>query len=83
MFPNNMQFLGHERDKERYQEAEQLRLIKIARGESSNSRSMWRLVVTWLGHQMVRLGTSLQDQGGVSMPDLFSMETVETGYTQN
>lgn len=80
MFPNNMQFLGRERDKERYQEADHLRLIKIAKGEQPSSKARVQTVINWMGSQMVKWGGKLQSYGQTSV---FSTGQVETGYPQN
>jgi hypothetical protein len=74
MFPNNVQFLGRERDKERYQEAEHIRLVKIARGDGLNVKVMLRAVVARVGAQMVKWGTKLQGKGSVSLPTVASID---------
>jgi hypothetical protein len=79
MFPNNMQVLGRERDNERYQEAEHLRLIKIAQGEQPGSGLIVRTAISWLGSQMVRLGTKLQAYGRVSLPMQAQLSNSDNG----
>lgn len=60
MFPNNMQILGRERDRERYQEAEHIRLVKLARGEQFNYGAAIRKIIAGLGRQLIKWGTGLQ-----------------------
>jgi hypothetical protein len=74
MFPNTIEFLGRERDKERLADAEHIRLVKIARGQQFNYGEASRKIVTWLGSQMVKWDAKLQSQG--SAPKVSSMETV-------
>lgn len=83
MFPSNMEFLGRERDRERFQEAEHLRLVKLARPQLFNYQETTRKLAAWLGSQMVELGRKLQGYGGTPLSDVFSLEKIETGYTQN
>lgn len=68
MFPNNMQILGQERDRERYQEAQHIRLVKIARGEQSGYGAATRKLVSRLGNQMIKWGTELQAYGVTPFP---------------
>jgi hypothetical protein len=63
MFPSNMEFLGRERDRERFQEAEHLRLVKLARPQLFNYQATARKLTAWLGGQMVELGCKLQGCG--------------------
>ena len=65
MFPNNVEHLGRLRDRERLQEAEHIRLVKMARPEMFNVRETARKSATWLGSQMIRLGSKLQGYGTV------------------
>ena len=74
MFPNTIEFLGRERDKERLADAEHIRLVKIARGQQFNYGEASRKIVNWLGSQMVKLGAKLQSQRAA--PKVNSMETV-------
>jgi hypothetical protein len=73
MFPNNVQFLGRERDKERYQEAEYIRLVKIAQGDGFNGKVMLRTVVAQVGAQMVKWGIKLQGVTSKSWPAVASI----------
>lgn len=68
MFPNNMQILGQERDRERYQEAQHMRLVKIARGEQSGYGAAIRKLVARFGSQMIKWDTELQAHGVTSLP---------------
>lgn len=63
MFPNNVDILGRLRDQERLQEAEHIRLVKIARPRMVNYRESARKSAAWLGTQMIRLGSKLQGYG--------------------
>lgn len=68
MFSSNMQFLGQERDRERYQEAEHIRLVKIARGEPLNYGAAVRKIMAGLGRYMVKWGNELQAYGVTPLP---------------
>lgn len=74
MFPSNIEFLGRERDRERFQEAEHLRLVKIARGDGFNGKAMLQTVVAQVGAQMVKWRTKLQGKGSVSLPTVASID---------
>ena len=76
MFPNNVSFIARERDKERYQEAEQIRLIKIDKLHPDYREGMLRKVANWLGSQMVKWGAKLQDYGSTPLPEVSSLETI-------
>lgn len=65
MFPNNVELLGRIRDHERLQEAEHIRLVKIARPRMFSSREIARKSAAWLGSQMIWLGNKLQGYGAV------------------
>ena len=65
MFPNNVELLGRLRDCERLQEAEHIRLVKIARPRMFNYRATARKTATWLGSHMIQLGSKLQGYGAV------------------
>lgn len=76
MFPNNVIFLGRERDQERFQEAEHIRLIKIVQGQQVGD-GIIRKVANWLGCQMMQWGARLRDYGHVSLPEVTSLEVAE------
>jgi hypothetical protein len=76
MFPNTIEFLGRERDKERLADAEHIRLVKIARGQQFNYGEASRKTINWLGSQMVKWGAKLQSQGSAPSPQISSMETI-------
>jgi hypothetical protein len=76
MFPNNVSFIARERDKERYQEAEQVRLIKIAKLHQGNGGGMLRKAANWLGSHRVRLGTRLQSHDPAPLLEVNSVETL-------
>ena len=74
MFPNNVPFIARERDKERYQEADQIRLIKIAKLHPDYKEGTLRKVANWLGSQMVKWGTKLQGYEAAPLPEVSSLE---------
>ena len=76
MFPNTVEFLGRERDKERLADAEHIRLVKIARGQQFNYGEASRKIVNWVGSQMVKWGAKLQSQRVAPSPKVSSMETI-------
>jgi hypothetical protein len=43
MFPNNIQFLGRERDRERLREAEHIRLVKLATADRPGWSAGWMI----------------------------------------
>jgi hypothetical protein len=63
MFPNNIEFFGRERYSERLQDAEHIRLIKLAQPQMFNYQETTRKFATWLGGQMIGLGSKLQGYG--------------------
>lgn len=65
MFPNNVELLGRLRDRERLQEAEHIRLVKIARPQMFSYRETIRKTAAWLGSHLIRLGSKLQGYGTV------------------
>lgn len=76
MFPNNVSFIARERDKERYQEAEQIRLIKLAKLHPDYREGILRKGANWLGGQMVKWGAQLQSYGSAPLPEVSSVETI-------
>jgi hypothetical protein len=76
MFPNNVIFLGQERDQARFQEAEHIRLVKIAQGQQVGEGIIHK-VANWLGAQMMQWGARLRDYGNVSLPEVTSREVVD------
>lgn len=76
MFPNNVIFLGQERDQARFQEAEHIRLVKIAQGQQVGDGAI-RKVANWLGYHLMQWGARLHDYGNVSLPEVTSREVVE------
>ena len=82
MFPSNVEFLGRERDRERLQEAEHNRLVKIARHQRYNYNVASRKIANWLGCQFVKWGAKLQTYSLTPLSNLASPEMAETGYVQ-
>ena len=82
MFPSNMEFLGHERDRERLQEAEHIRLVKIARSRRFNYGNAARKAANWLGCHLVKWGAELQAYSVTPLPNLAPPELAETNYSQ-
>ena len=76
MFPNTVEFLGRERDKERLAEAEHIRLGKIARGEQPNGGRALRMVTNLLGSQLVKWGVKWQSHGSAPLPKDSSIEMI-------
>lgn len=76
MFPNNIEFFGHERHHERFQDVEHIRLVKIARPRQVSYREMIGKMTNWLGCQLVKLGTRLQSYDSTPLPDVSPMETM-------
>ena len=76
MFPNNVSFIARERDNERYQEAEHIRLVKIAQQQQDNKGATLREIANWLGSQMVKWGTKLQHSSSAPLPKARSIETI-------
>jgi hypothetical protein len=76
MFPNNVSFIARERDRERYQEAEHIRLIKIARLQQDDKGAALREIGNWLGSQMVKWGAKLQHSGSAPLPKASPIETI-------
>lgn len=76
MFPHNVAFLGHERDQERFREAEHIRLVKITQGQQAGTGAMYK-VAAWLGYHLMQWGARLHDYGNVSLPEVTSREVVE------
>jgi hypothetical protein len=76
MFPHNVAFLGRERDQARFQEAEHIRLVKLAQGQQAGAGTI-RKAANWLGCQMMQWGARLQDYGSVSLPEVTSLEVAE------
>lgn len=81
MFPNNVRFLGRERDKERLAEAEHIRLVKIAKGQQSGSWGGLRIFANWLGQRLIEWGQKLSDSGSAPLPEVISAVT-EARYSQ-
>lgn len=75
MFPNNVPYIARERDRERYQEADQIRLIKIAKLNPDYREGIVRRAAAWLGRQMIQLGIMLQSYGSVPVPEVSPVET--------
>jgi hypothetical protein len=75
MFPNNVSFIARERDKERYQEAEHIRLVKIARQHQAYKGATLLEMANWLGSQMVKWGAKLQRYNATSLPQVTPAET--------
>ncbi len=75
MFPNNVQFLGRERDKERLADAEHIRLVKIAKGQQSSYWGGLRTFANWLGHRMIEWGEKLSDAGSAPLPEATAAAT--------
>jgi hypothetical protein len=64
MLPNDVDFLARkERQQELLREAEQERLAEEAKQQQSETKPPLRKAAGWLGDQMVKLGTKLQDYG--------------------
>jgi hypothetical protein len=82
MFPNNVSFIAHERDRERYQEAAHIRLVKIAKQQQDNKGATLQEFANWLGSQMVKWGAKLQAHSVTPLSNLASPEMAETGYVQ-
>ena len=70
-----VQFLGHERDKERFAAAEHIRLIKITKGQQSSHWGGLRTLARWLGQHMVGWGEKLRDVGSAPLPEATSAVT--------
>jgi hypothetical protein len=64
MLPNDIDFLTRkERCQDLMREAEQERLIGIAKLQQSKQPGSWQRVVHWMGIQLIKLGLKLQDYG--------------------
>lgn len=59
MFPGNAEYVARERHQEMLREAEQRRLVEIAR---QGRRGPVQQFVHWTGGQLVKWGTKLQGQ---------------------
>ena len=60
MFPGGLEFIAHERRKEFLREAERMRLINSLQRQKSQERRNFRILVNWMGTQMVKWGLKLQ-----------------------
>ena len=70
MFPNNVHFLGRERDKERMAEAEHLRLVKVAKGQQSSYWGGLRTFANWLGQRLIEWGEKLSEAGSTPVSEV-------------
>jgi hypothetical protein len=62
MLPNDIDFLARkERCQDLMREAEQERLVEVAKLQQPNQPSLWPRVVRWIGIQLIKLGLKLQD----------------------
>ena len=64
MFPGNVEYVAYERHQDMLREAEQRRLIASVRRQRPDR---FKRIVNWIGFQMVKWGTKLQDQT-ISLP---------------
>jgi hypothetical protein len=60
MFPNNIEFFGHEKDQERFQDMDQIRLVRLAKMHRPGVWATLRNINHWLGRRMVQWGLRLQ-----------------------
>jgi hypothetical protein len=61
MLPNDIDFLARkERCQDLMREAEQERLVEVAKLQQPNQPSLWPRVVRWIGIQLIKLGLKLQ-----------------------
>lgn len=60
MFPNNIEFFGREKHQERFQDVEQIRLIRLAKLYQPGAWATVRNINHWLGRRMVQWGLKLQ-----------------------
>jgi hypothetical protein len=60
MFPNNIEFFGREKHQERFQDVEQIRLVRLAKLHRPGDWEAFRNLTHWLGRQMVQWGLRLQ-----------------------
>ncbi len=77
MFPNNIEFFGRERYSERLQDAEHIRLIKLARPQMFNYQETTRKFAIWLGSRMVELGRKLQGYGATLLAKAAPMDATQ------
>lgn len=64
MFPQNqlIEFVAKIKQEQMLHEADQARLIKLAKGQFQPGPEGQRPWLAWLGHQLVRLGERLEQQ---------------------
>jgi len=79
MFPNNMEFMAGEHRQDLRQEAEQMRLIKAAGLQQSDSWVVVRKVTSWLGSQLMRWGAKLHGYGPAPSPEVVSTKVTNVG----
>jgi hypothetical protein len=60
MFPNNIEFFAREKHQERFQDMDQIRLVRLAKLRRPGERSALRNINQWLGRRMVQWGLRLQ-----------------------
>jgi hypothetical protein len=60
MFPNNIEFFGREKHQERFQDMEQIRLIRLAKLYQPGAWATFRNLAHWLGRRLVQWGLRLQ-----------------------
>jgi hypothetical protein len=60
MFPSNIEFFAREKHQERFQDMEQIRLVRLAKLRRPGEWSALRNINQWLGRRMVQWGLRLQ-----------------------
>jgi hypothetical protein len=79
MFPNNMEFMTGEHCHDLMLEADQMRVIKAAGLQQFHYQETVKQVSHWLGSQLVKFGSRLQQYGTTPMLEIPATEMMDAG----